>query len=66
MFYGQSQNSYFLTMLKVKIGHILPKRKMGIPIFLYVVKYMKIYQEIDKKLEKSDGQIDSFLPWTQI
>ena len=52
-------------MLKSKIGHIVPERKMGILIFLYVVKYMKIYQEIDKKLEKSDGQIDSFLPWTQ-
>ena len=66
MFYGQSQNSYFLTMLKVKIGHILPKRKMGNPNFLYIVKYVKIYQEIDKKSKKSDGQIDSILPWTQI
>ena len=66
MFYGLSQNSYFLTMLKVKIGHILPKRKIGIPNFLYVVKYVKIYQEILKKLEKCDGPIHSFLPWTQI
>ena len=66
MFYGQSQNSYFLTMLKVKIGHILPKWKKENPNFLYIVKYVKIYQEIDKKLEKCDGQIDSFLPWTQI
>ena len=60
------KNFYFWTMLKVKISHILPKRKMGVPNLLYVVKYVKIYQEIDKKLEKSDGQIDSFLPWTQI
>ena len=66
MFYGLSQNSYFLTMLKVKISHILPKQKMGIPNFLYVVKYVKIYQERHKKLEKSGGPIDSFLPWTQI
>ena len=33
---------------------------------LYVVKYVKIYQERHKKLEKNEGQIDSFLPWTQI
>ena len=66
MFYGIAQNSYFLIMLKVKIGYILPKRKMGIPNFLYVVKYVKIYQERHKKLEKSEGQIDSFLPWTQL
>ena len=66
MFYGIGQNSYFLTMLKVKIGHILVKRKIGFPNFLYVVKCVKIYQEIDKKLEKSEGQIDSFLPWTQL
>ena len=38
MFYGKSQNFYYLTMLKVKIGHILPKRKMGDPNFLYAVK----------------------------
>ena len=66
MFYSLSQNSYFLTMLKVKIGHILPKRKIGVPNFLYVVKYVKIYQERHKKMEKSGGPIDSFLPWTQI
>ena len=66
MFYGIGQNSYFLTMLKVKIGHILAKRKIGFPIFLYAVKYVKIYQERHKKLEKSGGPIDSFLPWTQI
>ena len=66
MFYGIGQNSYFLTMLKVKIGHILAKRKIGAPNFLYVVKYVKIYQERHKKLQKSGGPIDSFLPWTQI
>ena len=64
MFYGIGQNSYFLTMLKVKIGHILAKRKIGFPNFLYVVKYVKIYQETHKKLEKSDRQIDSYLSWT--
>ena len=37
-FYAKSQNSYFLTMLKVEIGRILPKRKNGVPNFLYVVK----------------------------
>ena len=66
MFYGIGQNSYFLTMLKVKIGHILAKRKIGFPNFLYVVKCVKIYQERHKKMEKSGGPIDSFLPWTQI
>ena len=66
LFYGKSQNFHFLTMLKVKISHIFPKRKMGIPNFLYVVKCVKIYQERHKKLEKSGGPIDSFLPWTQI
>ena len=66
MFYGIGQNSYFLTMLKVKIGHILAKRKIGFPNVLYVVKYVEIYQERHKKVEKSGGPIDSFLPWTQI
>ena len=38
----------------------------GYSKFLYAVKYVKIYQKRHKKLEKSVGQIDSFLPWTQI
>ena len=29
MFYGESENSLFLTMSQVKMGHILPKRKKG-------------------------------------
>ena len=37
MFYGKIQNFSFLTMSKVKIGHILPKRKNAAPNFLYVV-----------------------------
>ena len=27
MFYKESENFQFLTMFKVKMGHILPKRK---------------------------------------
>ena len=38
MSYGKSQNFSFLTMFKVKIRDILPKQKIGIPNFLYVVK----------------------------
>ena len=63
LFYGKSQNFHFLTILKVKISHIFPKQKSGIPNFLYVVKYVKIYQERHKKLDKNEGQI---LPWTKI
>ena len=48
-------------MLKVKIGHILAKRKIGFPNFLYVVKYVKIYQERHKKLEKSGGRFTMVL-----
>ena len=65
LLYGKSQNSSFLTMSRVKMGHILPKRKNAPPNFLYVVQYMANYQKIDRKLKKYWGQIDSFLPWTQ-
>ena len=52
MFYGKSQNSSFLTTSKVKTRCILPIRKNSVPNFLYVGKYVKIYQKIDKKLKK--------------
>jgi hypothetical protein len=55
MFNGKSQNSSFLTMLKVKIHEIEPKRKNGFPNFLYVVKLVKIYLKIDKNFEKMLG-----------
>ena len=44
----------------MKIGHILPKRKIGVPIFLYVVKYVKIYQERHKKMKKVGGRLTHF------
>ena len=59
-FYGKSRNSYFLTMLKMNIGHILPKRKIGVPNFLHVDRYVKIYQERHKKMEKSGGRLTNF------
>ena len=55
MFNGKSQNSSFLTMLKVKIPEIEPKRKNGFPYFLYAVKLVKIYLKIDKNFEKMLG-----------
>ena len=36
---------------------ILPKQKNNVPNFLYVAKYMKIYQKIIKRLEKCRGKI---------
>ena len=66
LFYEKNQNSSFLTMSIVKIGHILPKRENAPPNFLYVVQYMANYQKINRKLKKYWGKIDSFLPWTQI
>ena len=62
-FYCKSLKPSFLTMSIVKIGYILPKQKNRDPIFLYVVKQVRIYQEIDEKLKKCRGQIYSFLPW---
>ena len=50
MLYGLSQNVSFLTMLIMKIRYILPKRKNNAPNFLYVAKYMKIYQKFIKKV----------------
>ena len=64
-FNEKSQNSSFLTMPKVKMGHILPKRKNTPPNILYVVQYMANYQKINRKLKKYWGQINSFLPLTQ-
>ena len=64
-FYGLGQNFSFLTMLIVKICNILPKWKNNAPNFLYVAKYMKMYQKIIKKLWKCCGKNWSFLPWTQ-
>ena len=66
LFYEKFQNFQFLTMSKVKMGHILPKQKNAPPNFLYVVQYMANYQKINRKLKKYWGKIDSFLPWTQI
>ena len=40
MFYSESQNSLFLTMSKVKMGHILPKRKNGTTNFF---EYSKVH-----------------------
>ena len=34
-------------------------------MLLYVLKKVKIYQEIDRKLKKCCEPIDLFLPWTQ-
>ena len=51
------QNFSYLTMLLVKICNILPKRKKYAPNFLYVAKYMKMYQKIIKKLWKCLGKI---------
>ena len=33
MFYGENENSLFLTMSQVKMGHILLKRKNGTKFF---------------------------------
>ena len=33
MFYEKFQNFHFLTMSKVKMGHILPTLKTGVTIF---------------------------------
>ena len=65
MFYEKSQNFSFLTMSKVKMGHILPKWKNGHPNFSYVVKYMPKHQNIDKTLKKCGGKFYLFLPWTR-
>ena len=65
MFYKKSQNSSFLNKSKVKMSHILPKRKNVQPNFLYFGKYMINYQNIDTKLAKCGGQFELFLPWTQ-
>ena len=55
-FHDLGQNFSFLTMLIVKICDILPKRKNNAPNFLYVAKYMKMYQKIIKKLRKCWGK----------
>ena len=34
LFYEKIQNFQFLTISKFKMGHILPKRKTGVTIFL--------------------------------
>jgi hypothetical protein len=55
MFHGKSQSFYFLTMLKVKIGDILPKQKN--PFFICC--------KVSENLPGNWGRSDSFLPWTQ-
>ena len=55
--FGLGQNFSFLTMLKVKICDILQKRKKYAPNFLYVAKYIIMYQKINKKLSKCWGKI---------
>ena len=42
-FYEKSQNSSFLTMSRVKMGHILPKQKNAPQNFLYGVQYVANY-----------------------
>ena len=49
MFYGKGQNFSFVTMLKVKICDILPKQKKYVLNFLYVAKYIEMYQKINKE-----------------
>ena len=61
LFYEKVQNSSFLIISKVKMDHILPRRKN----FLYGVLYMANYQKIYEKFKKCGGKISSFLPWTQ-
>ena len=46
MFYSESQNSLFLTMSKVKMGHILPKRKNGTTNFF---EYSKVSDKLPEK-----------------
>ena len=65
MFYEKFQNFHFLTMSKVKMGHILPKRKKcATNLFEYSIISDKL-PEFDEKFKKCRGKIDSFLPWTQ-
>ena len=43
-------------MLKVKICNILLKQKKYAPNSLYAAKYMKMFQKINKMLEKCWGE----------
>ena len=65
LFYGKSEKFSFLTMSKVKMGHILPKWKNDNPNFLYIAKYIAKYQNIDRTLKKCWGKFCLFLPRTQ-
>ena len=59
-------------MLKVKICDILPKRKKYAPNFLNVVKYITMYQKINKKNVKMLGKnlvifaLDLKLDWATV
>ena len=55
----------FWPCQKLKSVIICQNGKTYLQILLYVAKLVKIYQKIEKKLEKYWGQIDSFLSWTQ-
>ena len=62
MVYNENQNSSFLTMSEIKMGHILSKWKKSLPCYFDVGKKLKNYQKIDEKMLM---KIESFLHWTQ-
>ena len=59
MFYEKVQNFHFLTMSKVKMGHILPKRKTGVTNFFE-------YSIVSDKLPENRLKVQKMLGENQL